>query len=296
MRNYLNSFLAVMISGALLAGCDQGQQNQKQANAKGTDEGGDEGDEGDEGGEGGDELGDANPKSGDFDGWCEKAGEVAVVKKQLSSLYEKMCSGGSATELMTDVMIKKAYKGSGSPKLTEIEPIEGDKTFSTAFFAVGIKLPIDIEKHFNKVGPRAGDAEAQKKLAEQNGATAEFEVQEEFKKDGKYHVRGWKVRSKQTKTITIIKVVTESISRSDQFELDEGNLYVYTQYVIEGLEGVKDFSLLTAGIRTDSASYLLTAAKVKVNNKGLPDIAKGQITDTAKELIKSMYKAAADAK
>jgi hypothetical protein len=294
MRNYLNSLLAVMLGGTLLVGCDNGsQQNQKQASAKtdgGDEEGGGEEGGGEEGGSGSDSA------AGDFDGWCEKAGEVAVVDKQLSALYDKMCSGGNATELMTDVMITKAYKGSGSPKLTEIEPIEGDKTYSTAFFAVGIKLPIDIETHFTKVGPKAGDAAAQIKLAEANGASAEFEVLEDFKKDGKYHVRGWKVRSKQTKTVTIVKVVTESVSRSDQFELEKGSLYLYTQYVIEGVEGVKDFSLLTAGIKTEKGSYLLTTAKVKVNNKGLPDIAKGQITDTAKELIKSMYKAAAEAK
>lgn len=268
-------------------GCDNGaEQKQKNSGAKGDiadDTGGGDG-------------ATTTASGGDFDGWCEKAAEVATVNKKLGPLYEQMCDGGVATKLMKTTMISKAYSGSGTPKLTSIEPIQGDKTYSTAFFAVGIKLPIDIQTHFNKVGPKAGDEAAQVKLAEANGATAEFDMQEEFKNDGKYHVRGWKVRSKVTKKISIIKIVTESVSRSDQFELNEGDSYLYTQYIIEGIEGVKDFSLLTAGVKTDDGSYLLTIAKIKVNNKGQPELAEGQITDTAKELIKSMHKAAADAK
>jgi hypothetical protein len=293
--------ITALLVTSFLLGCDNGAQQKEKTAPKSAEEGdtegdpddpGTEGEEGEEAGEGGD-----NPISGDvFNEWCANANEVKAVGSKLSSLYEKMCDDGKATTLMKTTMISKAFSGSGSPKLTNIEPIAGDKTHSTAFFAVGIKLPIDIQKHFDKVGPKGGDEAAQIKLAEQNGATAEFEVQDEYKKDGKYHVRGWKVRAKNTKKITIVSIVTESISRSDQFEFDKGNSYMYTQYIIEGIEGVKDFSLLTAGIKTSKGSYLLTTAKIKVGNKGLPELAEGQITTTAKDLIKAMYKAAADVK
>lgn len=284
-------FLIMLGFAAGLIACDNGaQQKQKGSPAKSADSDGSDAD-----GDGNDDTV-STVTGGDFDGWCEKAAEIETVEKKLGPLLEQMCEGGSATALMKGTMISKAYAGSGTPKLTSIEPIQGDKTYSTAFFAIGIKLPIDIKTHFDKVGPKAGDKASQEKLAEANGATAEFDVQEEFKKDGKYHVRGWKIRSKVTKKISIIKIVTESISRSDQFELSDGESYIYTQYIIDGIEGVKDFSLLTAGIKTDGGSYLLTIAKIKVNNKGQPELAEGQITDTAKDLIKAMHKAAADAK
>jgi hypothetical protein len=290
-------FALFLLTGIML-GCDNGAQQKEKSgpktdeqNAEGTTEGGEGEGEGE--GEGtGDNVGSADV----FNDWCEKAEEVATVGSKLKSLYEQMCDNGTATTLMKSTMISKAFTGSGSPKLTNIEPIAGDKTHSTAFFAVGIKLPIDIQKHFEKVGPKAGDEAAQIKLAEANGATAEFEVKDEYKKDGKYHVRGWKVRAKNTKKIAIVSIVTESISRSDQYELNEGNSYMYTQYIVEGIEGVKDFSLLTAGVKTSKGSYLLTTAKIKVGNKGLPELAEGQITTTAKDLIKAMYKAAADVK
>lgn len=288
-NSYVATLIALLVTGLMLS-CDNGAQQKektalKKPAADGDTESGDEdGDEGEE-----------NVSGDVFNEWCAKADEVEAVGSKLSELYEKMCDGGEATKLMKSTMISKAFSGSGGPKLTNIEPIAGDKKFSTAFFAVGIKLPIDIKKHFDKVGPKGGDEDAQKKLAEQNGATAEFEVLDKFKKDGKYHVRGWKVRAKNTKKITIVSIVTESESRSDQYELDKGNSYMYTQYIINGIEGVKDFSLLTAGIKTSKGSYLLTTAKIKVGNKGLPELAEGQITTTAKDLIKAMYKAAAEA-
>jgi hypothetical protein len=290
----VTTFAALLVMGLML-GCDNGTQQKEKTAPNSTVDGEAKGEKEEAGTEG--DEGDDTPISSDvLNEWCVKANEVAAVGSKLGPLFDKMCDDGKATTLMKSTMISKAFSGSGSPKLTNIEPIAGDKTHSTAFFAVGIKLPIDIKKHFDKVGPKGGDEAAQKKLAEQNGATAEFEVKDEYEKDGKHHVRGWKFRAKNTKKIAIISLVTESISRSDQFEFEEGNSYMYTQYIIEGIEGVKDFSLLTAGVKTSKGSYLLTTAKIKVGNKGLPELAEGQITTTAKDLIKAMYKAAADAK
>lgn len=289
-NKYLSVAFALLGGGLFLVACDNGQQQtQKSNSAKSTSDDDDE-----VGGEDDEQNNSAGSTTGDFDEWCKIAEEVEVVEDKLSELFDKMCNNGKATSLMKSTMITKAYSGSGSPKLTNIEPISGDKKYSTAFFAVGIKIPIDIKTHFDQVGPRAGDAEAQIKLAEEQGAKAEFEIQDTFKKDGKYHVRGWKTHSKQTKKTPLINIVTESISRVDQFEFQSGSLYMYTQYVVEGIEGVENFSLLTAGVKTSKGSYLLTTAKVKVGNKGFPDMAKGQITDTAKALVKSMYNAATD--
>jgi hypothetical protein len=288
-----------------LVACDNGaQQNQattgKHANSTKNNESnlGDKEEEIAQGSNQESESNEANTGSNDLDDWCKKAEEISVVDKKLSPLLAKMCKNGKATKLLRTTLLSdsQAYAGSGSPKLINIEPIAGDKTYSTAFFALSIKLPIEIEKHFEKVGPKGGDPEAQIKLAKDNGATAEFEVKDEYNEDGKYHVRGWKFRSKNTKKVSIINVVTESISRSDQFQLSKGDSYMYTQYVIEGLEGVQEYSLLTAGVKVSSGSYLLATAKIKVNNKGLPEIAEGQITTTAKDLIKSMYKAADEVK
>jgi len=292
IKKYVTVTITLFLAGIVLS-CDNGaQQKEKKAPKSSADKSKNDDDSSAEGSSDGSGVVNADV----FNDWCKKADEVEAIGKKLGPLFDKMCKNGKATTLMKSTMVSKAYSGSGSPKLTNIEPITGDKTYSTAFFAVGIKLPIDIKKHFDKVGPKGGDEETQIKLAEANGATAEFEVQDKFNNDGKYHVRGWKVRSKNTKKITIVSIVTESVSRTDQYMLDEGSSYMYTSYIIEGIEGIKDFSLLTAGVKTSQGSFLLTTAKLKVGNKGIPELAEGQITTTAKDLIKAMYKAAADAK
>ena len=147
--SHVATFAALFVTGFMI-GCDNGAQQKEKTTPKSTIDGEAEGEEAEGEGEAEGEEG-GEPVSADvLNDWCEKADEVAAVGSKLGPLFEKMCDGGKATSLMKSTMISKAFSGAGSPKLTNIEPIAGDKTYSTAFFAVGIKLPIEIKKHFDK--------------------------------------------------------------------------------------------------------------------------------------------------
>ena len=120
-------------------------------------------------------------------------------------------------------------------------------------------------------------------------------MKDEFKEDGKYHVRGWRVHSINTQNAGGIDIDTETVARTDQFALKDGSLYAYTQVTEEGISTVKAFNMLTAGIQVDGTGYLLTIAFLTVDNRGLDAVAESKIKDTANALVSAMYKAAEEA-
>ncbi len=283
---FQHSFLPVLLTLGLAA-CDNGAKQK----------GGDKASEGDD--EGGGDEGNAEPAGdGDFDGWCSKAGEIKPVQAELAEYFGKFCDGGKATALMKSTLVTKAYSGSGKPTLKSIEKLSSDKAKkeTTAYFAVGIKLPISIKDHFDKVAPKAGDKTSAERLAKASKAkSTKFEVKDEFKEDGKYHVRGWRVHSINTQNAGGIDIDTETVARTDQFALKDGSLYAYTQVTEEGISTVKAFNMLTAGIQVDGTGYLLTIAFLTVDNRGLDAVAESKIKDTANALVSAMYKAAEEA-
>lgn len=271
-----------------LTACDNGAKQKSGGDKEGASEGGDEGDEGDEGGN-------AEPAGdGDFDGWCAKAGDINTIKSDLSEYFGKLCDGGKATALLKSTLVSKAFDGSGKPTLKSIEPLSSDKAKkeTTAYFAVGIKMPISIKDHFDKVAPKAGDKSSAERLAKASKAKSTKFDAEEIKDGGKYFVRGWKVHSVNTQNTGGIDIETETIARTEQFEIEPGSLYAYTQVTEEGISTVKDFSLLTAGIQVGNSGYLLTVAFLTVDNRGLDKVAESKIKDTATALVTAMYKAA----
>ncbi len=276
--------------GLGVAACDNGAKQKgsgdKKSTTKGDDDDSTKGDDDDNATPAGD---------GDFDGWCKKAGETDVVQKKLSEYFGKLCDGDKAKTLLSSTLVKSAYSGSGTPTLKSLEAITSDKATkeTTAYFGVGIKLPISAKDHFEKVGPKAADEGAAKKLAEASKATSTlFEVKHEYPNDGKYQVRGWQIHSINSQSTGGIKIDTESVVRSDQFELDSGKNYMYTQVTEEGIKTVKVFNMITAGIQIGDSGYLLTVAFLTVDNHGLDKVAESKIKETATALIKSMYKAA----
>lgn len=281
--------LTLMVVSFIAASCANGAKQ-----GGGGKKGGESGNEEEE------STGDAVKLSedADFDGWCEKAGETDVVKDELKSLYGQFCKSGKPTSTFTSGLLTVVYSGSGEPKLKSIEKMTSNKSTKTTTykFGVAIKLPIDVQTHFDEVGPRAGDEEAQKELAEANGASGDVEVKKTYKNEGEHHVRGWLIYSKNVKKAGVINITTETEGRSDQYELEKSKLYMYTQNTTKGIQTVKKFDMLTAGIQDGSNAYLLTIVDVEVNNRGFASEAEKQLKKTASDTIKAMYKAAADAK
>lgn len=232
--------------------------------------------------------------SGDFDGWCAKGAETSAATGALATYFTDLCDNGKATPLFNTTLVNLAYAGSGDPRLKYIQPLSSDSTANTttAYFGVGIKLPISIQQHFDVVGPKEGTADAQNRLA----AAQQAQVQTlNIKPDGvsdKYRLRGWHIHMATSQTTGAIKLVTDTESNNDQYDLEKGSLYMYTTVTNTCTQTIKDFRLLTAGMQVNGTGYLLTVVFLKVGDFGLHDLAQSKIQQTALGLIKSMYQAA----
>ena len=235
-----------------------------------------------------------------FELWCTNAAETSIVKEKFEKYYELLCNDGKPTKLFADTLVDGAYDGSGTPEVVTIDgPNHDDDNRTTAMtLAVGLEIPITVKKHFDEVGPKAGDPEAARKLAEEQGAESEVEILEEYEEDGTYHVRGWKTHGIAKKPIpgTPITITTDTTNRADHWQLEDGKAYMYTSYVIEAEEGVSETDMFTAGVASGDGHFLLTIAFVEADNRNLPSVAVSQIKQTAVDLAKQMYTVADDAK
>jgi hypothetical protein len=230
-----------------------------------------------------------------FQNWCDKAAEISTTGTELKELFDQLCLDAKPTNMLTSSLISQAYEGSDDPKIKTISGPDNDTAAKTTALTLGtgINLPISIEDHFTKVGPKASDPEIQAQVGADQNATVSIEVLETFTAEGTYHVRGWKIKNNTKKKIGgFIDFESNGTVRSDQYELIPGEAYMYTSYYVEDGTGVIRNSLLTAGVKVGEASYLLTIGYVKVDNLGIPGLADDSILETAQELAKSMYKEA----
>ena len=305
--------LALLLTPGWLLACSQAESNQSAATAKAknpkpaidgdndgadasdTEDDGDAGDDGtcDDGSDGG--VNADSQKA--FSLFCERAAEIDAVQAKLALYLNKFCADGKPTKVFTKTLVTEAYNGSGDPVLKKMGAWEEDSTAktTTGFFGVGIKIPIPIADHFDKVGPKAGQEPEIRKVIEAGGATPEVAtVLKQHTKDGNYHIRGWTVEQKAGKLIQAINlnVTTHTISRSDQYELEKGSVYLYTQYITEAKATIQRFDTFTAGIKVGSDNYLLTVSRVTIDNKGFHPVAMENIRDTANDVVTVMYDAA----
>jgi hypothetical protein len=246
------------------------------------------------------DSGDAVASSADADEvyslFCKRAAETKVVQEELGEQFDKLCQNGKPTKLLAKILVKSAFSGSGDPSLKKVAEWEEDKEAKTTsgFFGVGIKLAIDIDRHFDTIAVKGGEKESIDAMAEASGGVAELsKVLEEHKADGLYHVRGWTVESKASRQVEAIKtsVSTHTVARSDQFELEKGSVYLYTQYLVESKQTIKDLKMVTAGLKIGASSYLLTVSRVEIDNKGFHPVAMESIRESAAGLTKAMFEA-----
>lgn len=292
----LSSLLAVLVT-ACSSQSGQSGDNQKTpaASSKVASEDAEETGDGQES-----DSGDAAATSADADKvfslFCERAAETKVVQEELGEQFDKLCQDGKPTKLLATALVKSAFSGSGEPSLKKVAEWEEDKEAKTTsgFFGVGIKLPIGIDQHFDTIAIKGGEQESIDAMAEASGGVAEIsKVLEEHKADGPHHVRGWTIESKASRQVEAIKlsVSTHTVARSDQYELEKGSIYLYTQYLVESKQTIKDLKMLTAGLKVGKSSYLLTVSRVEIENKGFHPVAMSSIRESAAGLTKAMYEA-----
>lgn len=286
-------------------GCSQAQQPQSTQSAQSENSGGGTGtgNDGYSGGSGtatgsgsgssGGSSGSGQAASGDFNQWCQLAGQTQVASKTLGTYFQDLCSGGQATSLFTTTLVSLAYSGSGTPQVKYIQPISSDSSNSTtsAYFGVGMKLPISIQQHFTQIAPEQGDKDVETKLAEAQGATVQSMTVTPRQESDKYWVRGWAVQAQSTEQESIITLTVQDTVDSDQYQLQNGSLYMYTSVMdqTQPAQTIKDYSLLTAGMQINGTGYLITIAHVVIDNMGLSSVAEDKIKAMALSVIEAMY-------
>ena len=233
-----------------------------------------------------------------FTDFCDRAGKTKVVKGPLRDYFSKFCKNGKPTTILTQQLIKVAYDGTGQPAIKAVEDWSEDKAAgtTTGYVALGIKLPISIEDHFNKVGPKAGDEATIAEVLTASGGNVEIaKVLESFEKDGEYHVRGWTTEQRVGRQAAGLPLTlyTHTVNRVDQYELEKGSAYLYSSYVTESKELIEKFDVFTAGLKVGNDSYLLTLSRVTLKNQGFHRLATQAIQTAASDLVKQMYNAAA---
>lgn len=229
--------------------------------------------------------------------FCEKAAQTEAIQKNLSDYFEYFCVDGTPTKFLTTTLVESAYEGVGDPIIKKIKDWHDDPKarLTTGFVGVGIKLPISIQEHFEKLAPLAGNEATIQATAEAFGGISEIsKVLKTHSNDGEYHVRGWTIEQRASKKLEAIDktVATHTISRMDHYELEKGSVYLYTQYVTESKETIKDMMMLTAGIQIGNDSYLLTISRVVLMNQGFHPLAVEAIKTGATGLSKLNYDAA----
>lgn len=236
-----------------------------------------------------------------FDIFCQNAAKTKVVEERLGAYYDKFCPNGEPSGILKNTLISVAYDGTDVPRLKLVEDWKPDPAAgtTTGYLALGIKIPIKIQDHFQKVGPKAGDPETMKQVLAGSGGTVDIaNILESFKEDGPHHVRGWLSEQRVGRQLPgiPIKLYTHTTNRLDQYELEPGVAYLYSSYVAESKESIKEFDIFTAGLQLGDDAYLLTLSRVVLENQGFHEIATVAIQVAANELVKQMYNAAAQEK
>lgn len=234
-----------------------------------------------------------------FSVFCERAAATSAIAERLSEYFEHFCVDGVPTKLLTSTLVESAYAGQGDPVVKKVQDWRDDPNVktTTGFVGVGIKLPISIQEHFEELAPLAGKEATIAATAEAFGGTSEIaRVLQPYKKQGEYHIRGWSVEQRASKKLEALQrnVHTHTINRMDHYELEKGSIYLYTQYVEESKETIKDMMMITAGIKLGNESYLLTISRVVLANQGFHPLAVEAIKTGATGLSKLNYDAAAE--
>lgn len=237
----------------------------------------------------------------DFSGWCAKAQQVKpVTSGRLRSLLSEFCDGTTPKTLLTEGLIASAYVGTGDPKLTAIRPLSSNATARTTSYRFGVafKLPLSLKDHFEKAGPKMGDAAEIKRLQESTGATATVTVSAPILADGPFHTQGWSVKSTAVKQVLIQSITSEATTRSDLFRFVDGQQYMYTQYTDQSLptKTVKNFDYLGAGVTVGNHSYIIAVVDVVMDNMGFSSVAEAEIRSLAINGMKQIYTQAAQVK
>jgi hypothetical protein len=223
-------------------------------------------------------------------GWCAAAAATSIVKTPgMAKPFAQLCANGQATTFLADTLVKTAYAGTGAPALQMINPISDPSGTVTAFFGVGIKLPLTSKVEFGAgalgQGSVANAIQLVKNQGDTPGAITSVPV---ASNPDKGWVRGWTIENISTKAVAIVNIKTDYITQVDQYDLG-GGYYMYTSQLKKSIETMKDYQLLTASFDINGVGYLLTVAQIAADDHGFSSIAIQAVSDIATATIKFMY-------
>jgi len=223
-------------------------------------------------------------------GWCAAAAATSIVKTTgMVKPFAQLCANGQATTFLADTLVKTAYAGTGAPALQMINPISDPSGVVTAFFGVGIKLPLTSKAEFAGGALGQGSVANATQLIKNQGDTpgAITSVPLASNPD-KGWVRGWTIENISSKAVAIVTIKTDYVTQVDQYDLG-GGYYMYTSQLKKSVETMKDYQLLTAAFDINGVGYLLTIVQIAAEDHGFSSIAIQTVSDIANATVKFMY-------
>jgi hypothetical protein len=217
-----------------------------------------------------------------FNKWCKNAAETKMLMSSsgLRALLSDFCVGGAATELLSSRLIARAYQGSGTISFHTIRALSSNSAtdITSMRVAFAMKLPFAAKDYFDRVLPGVLQPAGLKAMVEGPGGVATIRVLSNLALDGTHHIRGVTVNQELRKTVSGRAVTVESDSRYDHFLFDDGAMYMLTGTVLEAVSSIQRSDTISALIKVNGSSYLISVIDIAVPNRNFPRIAEPELS------------------
>lgn len=223
--------------------------------------------------------------------WCQNAALTTAMRTTLKSLFANFCENGTSTDLFRNILKKDYYAGSGELPFIDVIPMKSDpnKKTTTYLTAVGLKISKSLGEHFKKIVPDTPDDISKNVLSKLNGSPDELVIIEKIANQSPFYITGWKFRTTKNYRNEFPNASISSENRIDMHKLLDGEQYLYSQFVEQSIENVNKFNLITAGVRGNQDSFLITLIEFETDNKGYSAIAESRTKNTIEQAVLGMY-------
>ena len=232
------------------------------------------------------------PAVDSLNAWCKGATEARQMSKAgLKSLHAELCDGEKPKEIFSKTLLAAAYSGTGTLTFTPLRDLASDydTEITSVRFAFAIKIPIDVKAYFDKVSPKAVEAEALKAVVEGPGGTGTVTVLENFTNDGPHHVRGVLANQVLRKQVRGRNVTVASDTRTDHHMISDGQAYMFTASVIRAISSIVHTDTLSALVKVDGQSYFINVVDAAVPNRGFARIAEPELARSSQAGAMALY-------
>lgn len=218
----------------------------------------------------------------DFNKWCKNAAETKAMLSfsSLRALLGEYCVGGVATDVLSSRLIARAYQGVGTIPFYTIRALSSNRAtdITSIRVAFAMKLPFTAKDYFDRVLPATFQAAGLKAMVEGPGGTASIRILSNLLNDGAHHIRGVTVNQELRKIVSGRAVTVESDSRYDHHKFDDELMYLMTGTILRPISSIQRSDTISALVKVNGSSYLISVLDIAVPNRGFPGIAEPELS------------------